>query len=84
VIWTVTTTTASRLTRARHREPKVVATLSYVMGGEIALRGEHGARVLTEVCDRWNAEARESPGTVTRCAADYLSEAARSKYLTRS
>ncbi|MFZ9960094.1 MAG: hypothetical protein ACO3GP_06850 [Candidatus Limnocylindrus sp.] len=84
MIWTVTTSTANRLTRARHREPKVVATLSYVMGGEISLRGEHGARVLAEVCNRWNAEARESPGTVTSCAADYQNEAGRRKYLTKS
>lgn len=84
MIWTVHTSTSNRVTRARIREPRVITKLSYLLGGEISLRGEHGARVLTEVCDRWNSEARESPGTVTRCAGDYSSEAARSKYLTRS
>jgi len=83
MIWSLKTTTAKRLTRARLREPKVVTKLSFMFGGDIALRGEHGARVLTEIAEKWNAISFAPGGEVTRCAGDLQSQASRRKYLAQ-
>lgn len=63
-------------------ETAVVATLRHFQGGEHVLRGIHGARVLQDVCDRWNRERRPCPEPLTPCAADKLTQSSRRKFLT--
>ena len=77
--WFLTIREHPRRNRGRERETALVATLCHYLGGEHSLRGEHGLRILKAACDRWNRERRESPPPTT-CAADRLTEAARTNF----
>jgi hypothetical protein len=81
--FSVITYSSSRRSKARIQETRITSRLMDMRSaGTHELHGHHGARILTEIAELWNAVNYSPGGTVTRCAGDMLSQSARRKFFT--